>query len=397
MVEKFTEKSGGSRVWPDVCLLSPVHFSRKQIIAGASLLVVAAAGGVYWSTSSRQPVKPPAIADVAPKELLAEIAKLGEGQPQTGAAATVAGLKTEGGKIKLTGASYRGNGMDKMRLAAKNAGSTPLRIEVRPGDIFEDGKNTVVVLRGAIVVIPPGQAVEEDLQTAALRSENVSGESAFVKSSTAVPKLDPLLGYLQSHPGVPPNVVQAAVLVLGEDAPVDVFAKFPRLQQPGIRHPNSEAFKTSTADLIATLQILREIGITQTALNADAQLKIEAMMDPRAHEIAMRYYGIGEGEEWAYWKHELAEGEPSTRHYALYGIARFHPEVALLMMPKWAREKRTAHIYRLAAVGALALTHRPEAESILKKLQQEFDQEPDVQQSADQALRYLEENISKPL
>ena len=54
------------------------------------------------------------------------------------------------------------------------------------------------------------------------------------------------------------------------------------------------------------------------------------------------------------WKNELLNGDQGTRHYALYGIARFYPEIALQMLPNWAREKRTARVFRLAAVQALA-------------------------------------------
>jgi hypothetical protein len=202
--------------------------------------------------------------------------------------------------------------------------------------------------------------------------------------------------HLESHPNLAQSIVQTAVLALGCDAPVDVFAKFPRVQSSTVSL-DTAAYKVDTSEIIEALQLMRDAGVASCALGDDAQLKIEAMMDPRSHDLAMHYYGLDENSEWDFWKHELLQGDPSLRHYALYGIARFHPDVALLMMPKWVRERRTAHIYRLAAVGALALTHKPEAEPLLKSLQKEFAQETEVAESTDRALRYLQANINQPL
>jgi len=100
--------------------------------------------------------------------------------------------------------------------------------------------------------------------------------------------------------------------------------------------------------------------------------------------------------EWTYWKHELLEGDPGTRHYALYGIARYFPDVALQMLPKWARETRLQPIYRLSAVRAMAVTHRPEAIPILHKLEQEFGSDSDLSRSADRAEKYLNTQFTQP-
>ena len=91
------------------------------------------------------------------------------------------------------------------------------------------------------------------------------------------------------------------------------------------------------------------------------------MIDPATHSLAVRYYEIAD--EWAYWKHELLEGDISTRHYALYGIARFYPDVAMQMLPKWARQEAVSPVFRLSAVQALAQTDKAEAIPVLRGLE----------------------------
>jgi hypothetical protein len=115
---------------------------------------------------------------------------------------------------------------------------------------------------------------------------------------------------------------------------------------------NTDAFRVESYDIVTALTALREIGAPDAsiAMTIDPQLKIESMIDPLSRAAAMRYYGITPETEWEYWKTELLSGDPSTRHYALYGIARFYPNVALEMLPKWARQVQTGHVYRLSAI-----------------------------------------------
>jgi hypothetical protein len=110
----------------------------------------------------------------------------------------------------------------------------------------------------------------------------------------------------------------------------------------------------------------------------------------------MRFFGIAPEMEWTYWKHELLQGNLSTRHYALYGIARYFPDVALVMLPKWAKETRLKEIYRLSAVRALAVTNRPEAIGILHQLDQQIGSDPELHQSADRAAKYLSLHFNQP-
>jgi hypothetical protein len=109
----------------------------------------------------------------------------------------------------------------------------------------------------------------------------------------------------------------------------------------------------------------------------------------------MKYYDISPDTEWEYWRKELLQGEASTRHYALYGIARFYPEIALEMHPKWARETRTTPVFRMAAVQALAETQRPEALPLLRELAAELGLTTELGRAAAGAAEYLESRLAE--
>ena len=132
---------------------------------------------------------------------------------------------------------------------------------------------------------------------------------------------------------------------------------------------------TDTADILAALLALRAIGRADDdlALTIDPQLKIESMIDPLARAAAMRYYGITPETEWEYWKTELPSGEPTTRHYALYGIARFYPEVALEMLPEVGARNHDAASSSASPRSRRSPTRSaPEALPILRQLADEL-------------------------
>ena len=117
------------------------------------------------------------------------------------------------------------------------------------------------------------------------------------------------------------------------------------------------------------------------------------MIDGEAHGIAVSYYGINN--EWSYWKNQLLQGDPSTRHYALYGIARFYPDVALQMLPKWARQETMSPVYRMSAVEALAQTGKADAIPILRELEREFGGTSDLGHAAHVAANYLDAQFAR--
>lgn len=291
-------------------------------------------------------------------------------------------------------ATLRGNGRDRMTAQLRNNSPTPLRISVTLGQLLEGGRNRVVVTRSATAELLPARTVELKLVTAALHSANMVGDAPYKLSYHNAERVDGFLKWASEHGGLSAPAMQVVVLALTENLPLQALAKF-SASKPG--EHNTDAFRAETADLLAALTALRDCGAkmdTFTVAN-DPQLRIESMIEPLSREAAKRYYGITEGNEWDFWKHELLEGSPSTRHYALYGIARFYPDVALEMLPKWARETGTHPVYRLAAVQALGDTQRPEALPILRTLAGELGATTELGKAATQSATYLDKRLTE--
>ena len=299
----------------------------------------------------------------------------------------------ESGMLK---AEARGNGRERLRLTLRNKGPASLSVTVPVGQVFESDRSAVVVVRPEAAEIAPGRSVEFKLQTASTRSLAKVVEASYRPAYNNVPKTELLLGYVQDHPEISLAAIQTAVLALMDNLAVSAVAKF---QPMGGKLPsrfNTDGFRVETTEIIQALTMLRDIGVADhdLAMTIDPQLKLEAMIDPLSRAAAMRYYSIAPEQEWEYWKVELTTGEPTTRHYALYGIARFYPEVALEMLPKWARETQTNAVYRLSAIQALADTQRPEALPILRQLADELGSDTDLGKAAAGAAHYLDAHLA---
>ncbi len=366
-------------------------------LGGVSFLAAKSKSGLAFPSPSLKEAMVVALAVAASASASGHQA--GSGQPTVYVAAIppeemalAAGLRAGVFKAEL-----KGNGREKLRAVITNGGPTALAVRVPAGMIFENDRNSVIVVRDDLLTLAAGQAGELALQTAALRSGNRIGEGTYRFSPVTAPRLEPLLSYVRDHAEFTPGAIQTAVLAATENLPLSAVSKF---TSGGGQLPSrfdNKAFRAETADIIAALAALREVGFKddELAMTIDPQLKIEAMIDPLGHATALRYYGITPAMEWEYWKGELANGDDSTRHYALYGIARFYPEIALDMLPKWAREARTSAIFRLSAIQALADTERPEALPILRQLSEELGKYSEFGRAALNAAQYLDRHLSK--
>ena len=289
-----------------------------------------------------------------------------------------------------------GNGRERMVVTLRNNSPTPLRVNIPAGQIMESGRNVVIAVRSAEAEVMPAQSVELRLTTVALFSANKVSDSAFKFSYQTAPKLEGFLAWVAKHPEVSVPALQTAALALSENLPLNALSKFAPTN--GITSKlATDAFRAETGDIIAALAALRDSGVklATVALSQDPQLRIEAMIEPLSREVAKRYYGITEEREWDFWKTQLLNGDPGTRHYALFGIARFYPQVAIEMLPKWARESKTHPIYRMSAVQALADTQRPEALPILHGLATELGSTTELGKAATQAAQYLDTRLSQ--
>jgi hypothetical protein len=263
--------------------------------------------------------------------------------------------------------------------------------------MLEAAKNVVVVARAGEVEVRPGKAVEVTLQTAATRSGNKVVDAPYQLSFGSLPRLDALLTYVQDHAELSNGAIQTAVLALTENLPLSSVAKFTTAGGDLQSRFDTAPFKVDAADILLALSTLRAIGThdNDLALTIDPQLKIESMIEPATRGAAMAYYGITTETEWDYWKTELLSGEPTTRHYALYGIARFYPEIALEMLPKWARETKTQNVLRASAIQALAETQRAEALPMLQRLTDELGSETELGRTAANAAKVLSAHLAR--
>ncbi len=300
--------------------------------------------------------------------------------------------------------SYRGNAREKLAARLLNRTEKPLSITFLPGMLFEsqDRPNQVVLVRGDTVPLAPGETREVGLLSAATRASNQVGNHVFLVRPGRLPQLDTLLTHLEKNPEVSAEAIQTAVLVILENPPISAFAKFTLVSGvapgPTPATPPPAHFKVATLDIVAALALLKEIDLPQRdlVLATEPQLKVEALIDPLAHADALRYYGITPSAEWDYWRDELLNGDVSTRHYALYGIARYFPDTALQMLPQWAREKTLAPVMRSASVLAMAETGRVEAISVLQQLAYEFGSTSELGQNARAAIGFLENRRDRP-
>ena len=289
-----------------------------------------------------------------------------------------------------------GNGRERMVATLRNNSPTPLRVSIPAGQIMESGRNVILVVRSAEAELMPAQSAELRLSTVALFSANKVADAAYKLSYQTAPKLEGFLAWVAKHPEVSVPALQTATLALSENLPLNALSKFAPTN--GITSKlATDAYRAETGDVISALAALRDSGVRldTLALSQDPQLRIEAMIEPLSREVAKRYYGITEEREWDFWKTQLLSGDPGTRHYALFGIARFYPQVAIEMLPKWARETKTNPVYRMSAVQALADTQRPEALPILHGLATELGSTTELGKAASQAAQYLDTRLSQ--
>lgn len=290
-------------------------------------------------------------------------------------------------------AEFSGNGRDELNVSLAALTDDPIEVLFEEGLLFETplGNNQVVVVRRENVLLAPGESATVELVTAATTCANRLERESYVLTSSRIKELQPLLRAIQRRPDLPVEALQTAVLAVTENPPLSVFAEFELVSGDlPLRH-RTDHLRVPVREIIRALELLEEAGIgaDQLALAIDPQLKVEAMIDPMTYAYALRYFDIGPEEEWAYWQTELLSGDLRTRHYALYGIGRYFPAVAVEMLPRWALNEELDMLYRASAVYALAETGRGEALTQLRRLRFELDADDELSNAVDLAKRHL--------
>jgi hypothetical protein len=351
------------------------------VVAAAAAIMLVRASNAGHETSPAPNSKAPAVANAA---ATSEVAPVDVHLKDA----------TANGKLQI---EWKSDGRKSIQVTAQNTDAAPVRILVPAGQVFAYGSAAVVLMRPASLTVPANAGANATFSVAAMFTTNFDGTNIYMPVEKPATKLARLVPFVQEHVEMSPEAIQTAVLALTENLPLSSFARFATGGSDLPSQFDTSAFKVDTCEIIAALMALREIGVPDRdlALTIDPQLKIEAMIDPMSHALAMRYYGINSENEWAYWKQHLLEGDARTRHYALFGIARFYPDVALNMLPKWVREQKANAVYRQAAIQALADTQRSEAVSILRQLQHELGSSSELGRAALQAANSLDARLQK--
>jgi hypothetical protein len=314
-------------------------------------------------------------------------------------AATEISLRDALGRHWLT-AEYAGNGHSEIKALFTSTCNVPLRVTIPCGLIFETGDYhcEMVVARTDAVDLPPGVQLPVWLQCAATRSTNSPANQAYHLCTDKLASLDKLFAQADQSPEISREAIQAAVLLITENAPLRLFAEFTLLGAAPSAKPLPAIYQINTGEILSSFGLLKAAGYSLLHVTAahEPQLRIESMIDPLAHAAAMHYFGISEYMEWSYWRDELLKGDPATRHYALYGIGRYYPEVALQMLPAWARAAQLSPLLRLSAMQAMAETHRPEAVCVLQQLVSEFGGATELGESGRKAIAYLDNQRTAP-
>ncbi len=265
---------------------------------------------------------------------------------------------------------FKGNGREKLDLEVSNSLESTVKFAIPAGTLMttENLVSAIVVTHAVEVVVNAGERSTYRLRSAAVRMENALEEQIFYPSEQRLLPVDGFLPILDQFPEASPETVQTAILILLHDPPLPVFARFRLLATEAVSLPNPVThFQVDVSDILLALLLLKDHpeAPQPPRIALSQQLKLEAMINARSHDLALQYYDIDRSLEWEFWRTELQHGNPSTRHYALYGIARYYPDIAFKMLPSWIEEPRTPQPYRVHAAYALA---EVENDEVLRKL-----------------------------
>ncbi len=335
----------------------------NNLAIAAAIIIVALLGASYWvELSSPERKKQPKPTPAQKTTTAASATNV----PAVKELELIAALRN-----KQLAATFSGNGRESLVVALRNLTDAPVQTTFLPGQIFTtaDSAAQIVCTQTTTLTVPAMQADRSRIPSAAIRLSNTLGNYVFLPAETRLPSLEPLWPALARFPNATPATIQTAILLMLEDPPLAHFAKFALSASETLQPPPPDTFKVETQDIILALGILAKATPEKYFKLLDsAQLRLEALINPRSHDAAIVFYNINPDHQFDFWRTELAHGDPSTRHYALYGIARYYPDVAYEMLPKWILETRTPGIYRQHAAYALAEIPSTEALKALTQL-----------------------------
>ncbi len=359
------------------------RFSRVLLLLA---ILVAIMGVVFYYFVNRPAVTapPPPLASVIPPAFSAAL----QGKDTQAPTRHVATQNPSAdGTVK---AQFSGNGRDLITGKVSNLGTTDAVFSVPVGQIFEGGPSALLSLREATVEVPAGGEANLSILTVPLKLRNDTLDSPYKVSGRPPGALKPLVEYVSANPGTPYPILQTAALLLAENPEAAEIKRRPA-SVSDLPSDSNDVFRVSVPEIMQALLLARKAtgDVSGLKVSTDPSLKTEALVGLASAELAREFYAVTPQNSWAYLKNLLTQGDPRYRHYALFGIGRQFPEVALQMMPRWIGNPNLPLHYRVAAVHGLAQTNNPEALPLLESMAATGPWDVEVKQALDRGVVYL--------
>lgn len=364
------------------------------LIVLAIALVVTGFHFFHKARRAQQSPPPQTVADILPQKLKGVYEKQQLLAAQEKAAAAKAPHQQTTGE-ELT-AAFESNGMDRLDIRVVNSGATAASYKLKAGTQFQSGATLVMTIEGFESEVGAGETVKASVRTVPLRTTNDQQLAACRQVVSPDSRLDPLVDAVNGGlEVVEPKVLATAALLIAQDPPLSEIASFPTMagSRDGGVQKAPEAMQASAAQLLDALLLLKSIGadVSAVGIATDPQFKLEVLVKPDTNQAARQFFGIEDrSAHWAFWKDTILNGDPRLKHYGLYGIGRFFPEVAASMMPAWASDRRVLPTYRLSAVYALGFAGTPEARVALEALSRKFPPQTNMGRAVEESLAYLD-------
>lgn len=289
---------------------------------------------------------------------------------------------------------YHASGRIQLTIHAENNNATAQDFTLPAGSLFAFHDSMIMTTRSETWIIPPHKIENFSTPVVALHAYNSLDPARYTPVSTRPEKLAPVYKQLlTSHPSPAHAVLQTAVLLLLDNPHLATFAQFPTPEDDLPLAVDPDAYKVPTQTILEALLFLRkcEIDLSDIQVASNEQLALEGMLDKNCHPLAIDFLNLSTPEQiWDFWHHALVDGASHLRTYALYGIARYYPDVALKMLPDWIHNENLSPTLRLAAIYALTYTQHPQALEILESLQPHFSKDSNYQQAVRASIAALE-------
>lgn len=294
----------------------------------------------------------------------------------------------------------RGDGRFLVQITARNRGREPIELVFQSGMVLvsENQLAEAMIPREASIFLKPGEATRQNLEVVPGSCRNERRVRNYLVSVHRYELLEPWWDYLSMHPEVGSEAVRTGTLIIKENLPLSAFAKFDLATGAVPETLRGAGLEVEMRYIMEALFALEKAGYPEEGLAVlvDPQLQLEALLDPLTRAAAKRYFALTDSDEWELWEHQLKAGNPATRHYSLYAIARYYPDVAVQMLPRWARFQEMSLPMRRAAILALAEVRRPEAGALLAQLEHELGASPALGDAAMQAMNYWDAHVNLP-